>query len=147
MSKYQPAYNKAKIKSQREMVPVIKDQIDDLKDQIRSSTDIDLKKGLQSRLKALEIKMKSFRRGDPVKEEIQVDEESAGTVSTTSIGSPTMSTSDGGTEPAIYGSSHIFADKVGPMVSRKGDVGPQCKKKKRKKTQKEFVEFYFDEEI
>jgi len=133
MSKFQPAYNQAKIKSQREMVPAIKDQIDELKIQIRGITDNDMKKGLQAKLKALEIKMKSYRQGDPVKES-KFDEESAAAITTTSVG-----------DAAVAGGQANFAPHLG-MVSRGGDIKPPKKcKRKKKKTQKEFVEHYFED--
>ena len=86
-------------------------------------------------------------------ESVEVDEEAQGAISTGSIGVPTMSTNDGGTEPAIYGNSSIYAKHMGTM-SRKGsykapdhcDCDCKKKKKKKKKTQKEFVEYYFEGE-
>jgi len=90
---------------------------------------------------------------DLTDESVEVDEEAQGAISTGSIGVPTMSTNDGGTEPAIYGNSSIYAKHMGTM-SRKGsykapdhcDCDCKKKKKKKKKTQKEFVEYYFEGE-
>ena len=141
MSKFQPAYNQAKKKIQRVEIPAIDDEIRELKDTRRGLTNNDMKKAVDAKIKALEIKKKSFRSGDPVKE-ANVDEEAAGAITTGSIGSPNMSTNDGGTAPAVYGSSYIAVKDPG-MVSRKGDIKPSGKKKK-KKTQKEFVEYYFE---
>jgi hypothetical protein len=136
MSKYQSAYNTAKIKAVREVIPEIDKEISDLEQRKRESTNQDVKKGIDARIKALKIKRQSYRAGDPVKEETQAS------VTTGSIGSSTMATSDGGTALAVYGSSHIYAPKIGEIASRKGDMK---KKKKRKKLNKEFVEHYFGE--
>lgn len=64
-----------------------------------------------------------------------VEDAQAG-ITTGSIGSPTMATG----EPARFGSSAIYAPKVGAMISRKGDIKP-----KRKRKIKEFTEYYFNE--
>jgi len=137
MSKYQQQYNKAKEKIIREEIPKIDKEIRELRTARSALTNVDMKKATDAKIKALEIKKKSYRTGDPVKEE-------AG-VSTGSIGSPTMSTNDGGTAPAVWGSSHIYADKIGDgkVASRKGPVG-KGKKKKKKKVRNEFVEHYFE---
>jgi len=65
-------------------------------------------------------------------------EDAQGGITTGSIGSPTMATG----EPARFGSSAIFAPKVGSMLSRKGDIPS----KKRKKKVREFTEYYFNKE-
>jgi len=83
-------------------------------------------------------------------ESVEVDEEAQGSISTGSVGVPTMGDGKGGTEPAIYGNSSIVASHRG-TVSRRGEykAPDHCackKKKKKKKTQKEFVEFYFENE-
>ena len=65
------------------------------------------------------------------------NEEAQGAVTTGNIGSPTMATG----EPAKGGSSALYYPKVGPMVSRRGDIKPKKKKKVR-----EFTEYYFNKE-
>lgn len=81
------------------------------------------------------------------KYDVSLDEEAQAAVTTGSIGSPTMSTGDGGTAPAIFGNSSIFAKSMG-TISRVGSFpAVNFKKKKKKKTQKEFVEFYFENGI
>lgn len=65
-------------------------------------------------------------------------EDAQGGITTGSIGSPTMATG----EPARFGSSAIYAPKVGAMLSRKGDI-----KLKKKKKVREFTEYYFSEEM
>ena len=67
---------------------------------------------------------------------IDVEEEAQGAVTTGNIGSPTMATG----EPAKGGSSALYYPKVGPMVSRRGDI-----KSKKKKKIREFSEYYFNE--
>lgn len=145
MSKYQDKYDREKREARREITSEIQEQINDLKEQIRNTDNPDMKDGLQSRLDALEIKLKSYKEGDPVKES-EVDEEAQGAVTTGSVGSPTISTSDGGSAPAPHGSSHIYAPKIGGMATRKGDIKRKKKKKKKNKTRKEFVEHYFGED-
>jgi len=150
MSKYQPSYDKEKKKEIRIMVPEIDDQIRDFENTRRSTKDPDVRKALEARIKALKIKKKSYKSGDPVKES-NVEEEAQGAVTTGSVGVPTMGDGKGGTEPAIYGNSSIYAKHMGTM-SRRGEykAPDHCdckkKKKKKKKTQKEFVEFYFENE-
>ena len=65
----------------------------------------------------------------------EIGEEAQGAVTTGNIGSPTMATG----EPAKGGSSALYYPKVGPMVSRRGDIKPKKKKKVR-----EFTEYYFN---
>lgn len=142
MSRFQPEYNQSKKKEVREMVPQIDKEIRELKSTRSSETNNDMRKAIDAKIKSLEIKKKSYRVGDPVKES-NVEEEAQGAVTTGSIGSPTMSLGDGGTSNAVYGSSHIYAPKVGPMMSRKGDIKCKCKKNKKKKN---FSQHYFDSE-
>lgn len=66
-----------------------------------------------------------------------VEDAQAG-ITTGNVGSPNMSTG----EPAKFGNSSIYAPKVGPMISRKGDIPF----KKKKKKVREFVEFYNENE-
>ena len=132
MSKFQTAYNQANKSVQRVMVPEIEDEIKELKDSKRSLTNNDMKKAVDAKIKALEIKKKSIRAGDPVKE-ANFDEESAAAITTTSVG-----------DAAVVGGQANFAPHMG-MVSRRGDIKPPKKcKRKKKKTQKEFVEHYFE---
>jgi len=216
MSKFQPAYDRAKQDVKRNKIPAIRDQISELETRLRQTTDLDMKKSIQAEIKSLQIKMKSIRKNDPVKEEnleeakkglsatkdkwiskiggnknevskyveqrvkeleerygddyaaivgtlkkilsqkydVNLDEEAQGAITTGSVGQSTMTTSDGGTEPAIYGSSHVHAKHMGTFSRRGGYTPPvhddgrkkSKKKKKKKKTQKEFVEFYFEEQ-
>ena len=64
-----------------------------------------------------------------------VEEDGEAAITTGNIGSPTMATG----EPAKGGSSALYYPKVGPMVSRRGDIKPKKKKKVR-----EFTEYYFN---
>ncbi len=88
------------------------------------------------------------------KYDVSLDEEAQAAITTSTVGSPTMSTSDGGTEPAVYGSSHIHAKHMGTFSRRGGYKPPKPfsrtggykKKKKKNKTRKEFVEYYFESE-
>lgn len=72
---------------------------------------------------------------------VNLGEESGGAITTGSIGSPTMTTNTGKIVPAIYGSSHIHASKMGNMLSRVGDITDNSKKKKKKKkAYREYIE-------
>ena len=89
---------------------------------------------------------------DLTDESVEVDEEAQGAVTTGSVGVPTMQSGGSGetqTSPAIYGNSSIVASHRG-TVSRRGEykAPDHCKnkKKRKKKTHKEFVEFYFESE-
>jgi len=70
----------------------------------------------------------------------KIGEEAQGAVTTGNLGVSTMSTGEGDKVPAAFGSSHIFAPKVGSMLTRKGDI-----KSKKKRRIREFTEYYFSE--
>jgi len=136
MSKFQPEYNKAKKKEIRTMVPEIDKEIQELQDAKQTTTNNDIKKGIDARIKALNIKKQSYRKGDPVKEDA-----SMGAISTGSIGSPSMVTSDGGTVPAAFGSSYIQPKHQGTLTRYKKDA---IKAPSKKKKTKSFQEVYFN---
>jgi methionine synthase II (cobalamin-independent) len=69
MSKFQPQYNQAKKKTIMTEIPAIDSQIKELQAAKASATNSDVKKGIDARIKMLQIKKKSFRSGDPIKEE------------------------------------------------------------------------------
>lgn len=70
MSKFQPDYDKAKQKESVVNVPEIKKQIQDLQNKKRETQDSDIRKGIDAQIKTLQIKLKSYQSGDPVKEYI-----------------------------------------------------------------------------
>ena len=143
MSKFQIPYEQAKRRMIMNKVPEIQKQIQDLQVKMAQTSNPDEKKGLRAEIDALNIKIKSFRKNDPVREEVE-NEEAQGAVTTGNVGSSTMSTSDGGTVPAAFGSSHIYAPSMG-MFKRRGYTPPKeslPKGKKKKKKIREFVEFY-----
>lgn len=149
MSKYQIPYDKARKKMILTKVPELQNRIKALQDKINNTSDIDERKGLKAEIDALKIQINSYRKNDPVREQANDLEEdgavpaiAGASISTTNIGSSTISTSDGGTEKAPFGNSSIYAPKVGNMMSRKGDI----KSKKKKKKVREFVEFYNENE-
>jgi len=74
-------------------------------------------------------------------ETASVEEDSAGAITTGSVGSSTLTTG----EPAPFGNSSIYAKKIGSgqTMSRRGAVGG--KKKKKKKLYRDFVEEYFED--
>lgn len=146
MSKYQRNYNQARKKEVRIMVPEIQSQIKDLEVSKRTATDPDIKKGIDARIKALKIKMKSYKEGDPVKEEAQ------GAIATGSIGVGTAVTNTGETIPSPTGSSYLHPKHMGTFSRRDGYKAPvhddgrkKKKKKKKKKKNESFVEHYFEE--
>lgn len=139
MAKLQIPYNQAKKKFRMAEIPAIQKEIAKLKNSLASTENSDEKKALKAQIDALNIKIKSFRQADPVKDE-SVEEEAQGAVTTGNIGSPTMATG----EPTKGGSSALYFPKVGPMLSRKGDI--QSKKRKRKGKIREFNEYYFSKE-
>ena len=145
MPKLQIPYNLAKKKESIAAVPQIMNDIKKWEEIKRTASDPFSRKAADARLQALKIKMKSYKQGDPVKDSVEYDknveigEEAQGAVTTGSIGASTMSTSDGGTTPAIYGNSSIYAPSVG-VVTRYGKTFPP--KKVKKKKVREFIEFY-----
>ncbi len=84
---------------------------------------------------------------DKYKVNLNEDGEGA-SISTANIGSPTMSTSDGGTAPAIYGdSSKAVKSPLGVFGRRKFYPPNKTDKKKKKNnyTIIEFLDHYYDE--
>jgi len=142
MSQFQSKYNQAKKKEVMIQIPKIQQEIVELQNAMRTTTNADAKKALKARIDALNIKIQSYRKGDPVKEEAQA------AISTLSVGSPTMTDGDGETVPATYGSSHIHPSHTGTISRTAEWKAPKHnqKKNKKKKKLKEFVEFYFTEE-
>jgi len=136
MSKFQIPYEQAKKKMILTRIPEFQNKIRELQSKITQTTDPDEKKGLKAEIDALNIKIKSYRRKDPVREQIE-NEDAQGAITMGNVGSPTMATG----EPAKGGSSALYYPKVGPMMSRRGDI----KSKKKKKKIREFNEFYFSE--
>jgi hypothetical protein len=95
-----------------------------------------------SKIKDLDSAEQIFSSTDLSKVGDTIKEEPSGAIATSTIGSTTIGDGEGGTKPAPFGSSAIFAKSTG-TVSRRGYFPPVDKKKKKKV--KEFVEFYNQE--
>lgn len=141
MAKLQIPYNQAKKKFRMAEIPALQKELEQLRNTLNQTGNPDQKKAIKAQMDAILIKIKSFRQSDPVKDEsTNIGEESGGAIATSTIGSPTIGDGEGGTKPAPFGSSAIFAKSTG-TVSRKGYFPPVDKKKKKKKV-REFIEFY-----
>jgi hypothetical protein len=115
------------------------DQLNALSDQI--DTHKKAIANLQAKKDAIdERKSRELDRAEDTNESLQGEDASAA-VNTGSLGVATATTNDGATIDAPFGSSYIYAPKMG-MVSRKGDV----KSKKKKKKSKNFYKSYFEME-
>lgn len=83
MSKYQLSYDQAKKKESIAAVPVIQDEIKKWEEIKRTATDSYSKKAADARIQALKIKMTSYKKGDPVKEEVENIDEAKNAFNTT----------------------------------------------------------------
>lgn len=70
MAKLQPQYNKAKKEIIVKNVPALQDEIKELETLKRGETDPNMKKGIDAQIKALKIKIKSYKQKDPVKDSV-----------------------------------------------------------------------------
>jgi hypothetical protein len=148
MAKLQIPYNNAKRKFRMSEIPALQKQIQELQSSLSQTSNPDEKKSLKAQMDALNIKIKSFRQSDPVKDGVvldsdkKLDEDGEGgspTISTSSIGGTTTD-SDGNS--VSNPNSYMFKPSSG-VVGRGGKYW--APKKNRKKKIREFTEYYFEE--